>query len=276
MVLISPFRGARRTEGVVQAEQAAVGVEHPVGALPELAGLPQAAGLRVADRGDRHPGDGGEFRLGQACRAAAGGQRCRQRAAGGVVVATGLLFRPGHPGPGADARPGHEHAVVDQHPQRPAAGQGGEPGGAGEGGAARRGLAGQERAVGNVSTNGGGDAGVLRQAGTGHGGNDRLSAEGGDGWTTGHARALLRTMLLAYGRLFAIYSTLLLPEAGAADQHGRASRIDFGPPPSAIRPSVPGQEGAESTDRYGRRGRERCADRPQERYADRSAPPPDC
>jgi hypothetical protein len=32
-----------------------------------------------------------------------------------------------------------------------------------------------------------------------------------------------------------------------------------------MRPCAPGPEGAESTDGYGQRGRERCADRPEER-----------
>jgi hypothetical protein len=67
------------------------------------------------------------------------------------------------------------------------------------------------------------------------------------------------------------YSPSLLPESPPADQHERASRRNWGSPPSAMRPRVPGPEGAESTDGYGRRGRERCADRPEERSADRSA-----
>jgi hypothetical protein len=47
----------------------------------------------------------------------------------------------------------------------------------------------------------------------------------------------------------------------------RVSRL----PPSAMRPCAPGPEDAESTDGYGQRGRERCADRPEERPADRFA-----
>jgi hypothetical protein len=38
-----------------------------------------------------------------------------------------------------------------------------------------------------------------------------------------------------------------------------------------MRPWALGSEGAKSTDGHGRRGQERCADRPKERYIDRSA-----
>ena len=83
------------------------------------------------------------------------------------------------------------------------------------------------------------------------------------------------------------YSPSLLPESPPADQHGRASRRDSGPPPSAMRPWASGSGAAESTDGHGRRGQERCADRaqtvrrsgaqtPQERCADRSTSPPIC
>jgi hypothetical protein len=68
-----------------------------------------------------------------------------------------------------------------------------------------------------------------------------------------------------------LYSTLLLPESPPADQRGRASRRESGLPPSAMRPCAPAWEAAESTDAHGRRGWERCAGHPKERYADRPA-----
>jgi hypothetical protein len=40
------------------------------------------------------------------------------------------------------------------------------------------------------------------------------------------------------------YRPWLLPEAHAADQHIRDTRLDFWPPPSAMRPSAPGSEAA--------------------------------
>jgi hypothetical protein len=58
-----------------------------------------------------------------------------------------------------------------------------------------------------------------------------------------------------------VYRPSLLPEADAADQRIRGSRRDSGPPPSAMRPCVPGLEAARRTGGHGRRGWERCADR---------------
>ena len=78
------------------------------------------------------------------------------------------------------------------------------------------------------------------------------------------------------GDMSRFYRTLLLAEADAADQHGRASRRVSGPPPSATRPWASGSGAAESTDGHGRRGQERCADRPRERRAGRSASLPGC
>jgi len=69
------------------------------------------------------------------------------------------------------------------------------------------------------------------------------------------------------------YSPSLLAEAYAPDQRVLRSRWDFGPPPSAMRPCVPGPGAVERTDGHGRRGQERCPDRMQERYADRPASP---
>ena len=67
------------------------------------------------------------------------------------------------------------------------------------------------------------------------------------------------------------YRTLLLSESYADDLRLCVPRRDSGPPPSAMRPCVPGPGGAESTDGHGRRGQERCPDRPRERYTDRTA-----
>jgi hypothetical protein len=83
------------------------------------------------------------------------------------------------------------------------------------------------------------------------------------------------------------YSTLLLSESPPADQNICASRRDFGPPPSAMRPWAPDSAAVRATDGcggstdeegratdgcgkiHGRRGQERYPDRLQERYADR-------
>jgi len=49
------------------------------------------------------------------------------------------------------------------------------------------------------------------------------------------------------------YRPSLLPEPLHADQHGRASRRDSGPPPSAMRPCATGSGAVRATDGHGRR-----------------------
>ena len=48
------------------------------------------------------------------------------------------------------------------------------------------------------------------------------------------------------------YSPLLLPESPPADQHIRASRRKFGPPPSAVRPCAPDFGAVKATDGGGK------------------------
>ncbi len=62
------------------------------------------------------------------------------------------------------------------------------------------------------------------------------------------------------------YSPLAPAKSPPADQHGRASRCDFTPPPSAMRPWAPNFGAEKSTDRgrkiHGRNGGSGYADRP--------------
>ena len=162
----------RRAVDVVQLEQRSAGAEDRVGALPELAGLPEATGLGVPDRGDGNAHPPGKLRLGQPVRPPPARQPRRQGARRGREVALGgRLRRAGDTGAGVAARPRDKRAVRDQHTQRLSAGQRRVTGDAAERRAAWRRLTWPQGTVGDLSADGLRHARVFRHALTvrGHG-----------------------------------------------------------------------------------------------------------